>query len=70
MSAEPSPRQCCRRMIGRYAHAWRNGFARGAVDALRLAARELDDPDVWVVLVRLADRYDDPDDYELCGGGR
>jgi hypothetical protein len=71
MSTERSPRQCCRRMIGRRAQFWRVGFSAGAVDALRVAARAIDDPDVWLVLSRLAERYDrDPDDFELCGGGR
>ncbi len=69
MSAE-SPRQCCRR-IGRHADAWREGFGYGFREALRLAQREVDDPAVWLVLARLADRHDrDPDDFELCGGGR
>jgi hypothetical protein len=34
-----------------------DAFRRGAIDALRLAGREIDDPDVWVVLDRLADYY-------------
>lgn len=69
MRAEP-PRQCCRRTIGRPAHLWRDGFRRGAVDALRLVGREIPDPAVRVVLSRLAERYDrDPDEYDLCGGG-
>jgi hypothetical protein len=51
---------------------WRDGFRRGALDALRLAARGVDDPDVWVVLDELAERYalaegevTDHDDYGL-----
>ena len=42
---EPS-RRCCRRMIGRPADVWREGFAYGFRDALRLAAREIPNPDV------------------------
>ena len=68
MSTEPSPRQCCRRMIIRPAHLWRDGFRRAAVDVLRVAMREIDDPTVWSVLARLAERYDDPDEYELAAG--
>lgn len=57
--------------VGRYAHAWRDGFTRGALDALRVAQREIDDPHAWLLLSRLADRYDvDPDEFELCGGGQ
>jgi hypothetical protein len=41
----------------RYADDWRAVFRRGALDALRRAAREVDDPAVWVVLDRLADEY-------------
>jgi hypothetical protein len=47
---------------GSYGCAWRQGFAFGFRDALRLAAREVDDPAVWLVLSRLAD------EYELAGG--
>jgi hypothetical protein len=54
-----------RRHIGLYASGWRDGFSAGAVDALRLAAREIDDPHLWCVLDRLADRY--RSDYGLCG---
>jgi hypothetical protein len=47
----------CRRTlaVGRFAHAWREGFGYGFRDALRLAQREVDDPAVWLVLDRLAD---------------
>ena len=44
--------------VGRFARAWRTGFAYGFRDALRLAQREIDDPAVWVVLDRLAADYD------------
>jgi hypothetical protein len=47
-------------------HVFRDGFRRGALDALRVAAREVDDPHMWVVLDRLAERYDDPDEYGLA----
>jgi hypothetical protein len=71
MSTERSPRQCCHRLIGRPAQLWRAGFACGAVDALRLAAREIDDPHVRALLDRLAEYYDrDSDEYDICGGGR
>jgi len=64
-------RQCCRNTVGRHADAWREDFAYGFRDALRLAARELNDPALWLALSRLADRYDHgPDDYQLCGGRR
>ena len=49
---------CC----GGRAHFGRDGFRRGAVDALRVACREIPDPDVWAVLHRIAERY------ELAGG--
>jgi hypothetical protein len=49
--------------VGRRACVFREGFRRGALDALRVAQREINDPAVWVTLSRLADRYDrDPDD--------
>jgi hypothetical protein len=35
---------------------WREGFARGFCDALRLAARELP-PETWHTLAQLADQY-------------
>jgi len=54
------------RQCGRYADAWRAGFQRGAVDALRVASRQLDDVDALAVLEALADRY--RSDYGLCGG--
>jgi hypothetical protein len=57
-------RQCRCNKVSRRAAAWRDGFAYGFRDALRLAQRELDDPHAWVLLDRLADRYD------LCGGDR
>jgi hypothetical protein len=61
-------RQCrCNTRFHRHADAWREGFRRGAIDALRVAAREIDDPAAWAVLVQLCDRYD-PDGYELVGG--
>jgi hypothetical protein len=50
----------CRRNSG--AWLFRDGFRRGAIDALRLAARRIDDPHALVVLDGLADRY------ELAGG--
>ncbi len=54
-ASDPSaaPRQC-----GRYADAWRWGFGHGFRDALRLAARRIDDPRVWMVLDELASDYD------------
>jgi hypothetical protein len=48
-----------RRHIGLYASGWRDGFSAGAADALRLAAREIDDPHAWAMLDRPADRYGD-----------
>jgi hypothetical protein len=48
--AKPAPRYCTGRVF-------RDGFSRGFRDALRLAAREVDDPDVWAVLDGLADEY-------------
>jgi hypothetical protein len=45
----------------RPAELWRDGFAHGFRDALRLAARELP-PDTWAALDQLAERYD------LAGG--
>jgi hypothetical protein len=48
------PRQC-----GRYDEAWREGFRRGAIDALRLAARLVDDPHTWMVLSELNEWYED-----------
>ena len=50
----------CRRTpaVGRFVHAWREGFGYGFRDALRLAQRQIDDPAVWVVLDRLADKYE------------
>jgi hypothetical protein len=55
------PRQC-----GRHADTFRWGYGRGFKDALRIAAREVDDPHVWPVLDRLADRYGGPDQYGLA----
>ncbi len=46
----------------RHGDVWREGYAYGFRGALRLAARELDDPHAWAVLDELADRYD------LAGG--
>lgn len=46
------------RQCGRHADTFRWGFAHGFKDALRLAAREIDDPDVWAVLDRIADQYE------------
>jgi hypothetical protein len=39
------------------ADSWRYGFGSGFRDALRLAAREIDDPAAREVLDRLADQY-------------
>jgi hypothetical protein len=39
------------------AESWRYGFGLGFRDALRLAAREIDDPAARAVLDRLADQY-------------
>ena len=50
----------------RYADDWRAVFRRGALDALRCAAREIHDPNAWAVLDELADRYSV--DYDLAGG--
>jgi hypothetical protein len=55
----------CNTPVGRYASGWCDGFRRGAIDALRVAAREIDDVEALGVLVRLYDRYD-PD--WLVGG--
>ena len=57
-------RQCRCNTVSRPADAWRDGFAHGFRDALRLAQREFDDPHAWLVLDQLADRD------ELCGGER
>jgi hypothetical protein len=38
-------------------HGFREGFARGFRDALRLAARRLP-PETWPALEALADQYD------------
>jgi hypothetical protein len=43
---------------GRYAQAWRCGFGAGFADALRLAARRIDDPHVWATLSTLADEFE------------
>jgi hypothetical protein len=43
--------------IGQYGLGWRHGFRSGAADALRLASRRTEDPDVWVMLSTLADAY-------------
>jgi hypothetical protein len=43
--------------IGRYATGWRHGFTAGALDALRLAGRQLP-PESWVGIEQLADRYE------------
>ena len=43
---------------GSYAHEWRQVFSRGALDALRCAAREIDDPRFWPALDRLAEQYE------------
>ena len=56
-----APRQSRCNTVGRRADDWREGFAVGFRDALRLAQREIDDPAVWVVLNRLAA------DYKLAG---
>lgn len=40
------------------AEAFRDGYRRGAADALRLAARRIDDPYIWLVLDELASEYD------------
>jgi hypothetical protein len=36
---------------------FQEAFRRGAQDALRLVGREIDDPDVWAVLDRIAENY-------------
>jgi hypothetical protein len=60
-----TPRQCRRNApAGLRASGFKEGFKRGALDALRLASREIDDPDVWLVLARLAERYSE--DYGLA----
>lgn len=57
--AKAIPRLCRRNTFGRHAgDVWREGYGYGFRAALRLAAREIDDPAVWVVLDRLADDYD------------
>lgn len=50
----------------RYADDWRDAFTRGAIDALRCASRESDDPAVWMLLDRIAEQYSDPDKYGLA----
>jgi hypothetical protein len=45
------------RHLGRYAHAWREGFSYGFRDALRLAGRRLP-PESWAVIEALADEFD------------
>jgi hypothetical protein len=57
-----APRLCRCNTVGRRADAWREGFGYGFRDALRLAQRKIDDPAVWVMLDRLADRYGDAAD--------
>lgn len=42
---------------GRPAQLWREGYAAGFRDALRLGERELP-PETWAVLYQLATRYD------------
>ena len=41
----------------RPAQLWLDGFHAGAADALRRASREVDDPDVWALLDRIAENY-------------
>ena len=41
----------------RYADSWQAVFRRGWRDALRCAAREIDDADALGVLARMADEY-------------
>jgi hypothetical protein len=43
---------------GRYARAWREGFAHGALDALRSGRLRLP-PETWPTLDQLADEYVD-----------
>jgi hypothetical protein len=40
------------------ASGFQEAFRRGAQDALRLAGREINDPDVWAVLDQIAERYE------------
>ena len=54
----PATIKTSRRLDCRPAHAWRAGFLRGRVDALRIAMREVEDPDTLAVLTRLADKYE------------
>ena len=44
---------------------WRDAFRRGALDALRLAGREVDCPHAWGALERIAARYES-DDYGVA----
>ncbi len=60
------PRQCRGNTVGRYADAWQEGFRRGAIDALRLTARRVDDPWVWLVLSELTKWYEDRDNWGLA----
>ena len=53
---QPRPAYSRSRQCGRYADTWREGFAYGFRDALRLAARQLP-PETWSTLAELADRY-------------
>jgi hypothetical protein len=55
-AGEPA-RQCCRRIVGRYALGFEHGFRQGRVDALRVAMRKIDDLDALATLTRLADEY-------------
>jgi hypothetical protein len=47
---------------GLYARGWREGFARGAADVARVAAREIDDLHALTILDRLAQQYQLPGD--------
>lgn len=67
-------RQCrCNTRFRRHSDAWREGFRRGAIDALQRAARQLYDVDPygWAEVIMLCDSYD-PHGHEidLAGGDR
>jgi hypothetical protein len=47
-----------RRQCGRDADVWRDGFGYGFRDALRCAARRVEDPAVLATLSELAEQYE------------
>jgi hypothetical protein len=51
------PQDKAPRHLGRYASGWRDGFAAGAADALRVAGRRLP-VETWHIVEALADAYE------------